>query len=160
MGRRLDKWLGTKYPDSDVVPLSAAEVREAMLAVSGLRVPFLIREAGSAEHADVVAEWWFRTRDFDNSKRQEEHRLRLRMYLDPSSREVRVIQEQWSSAGGGLSMRHGYRPGGTFTVQWKYERGPDGRRRRVTTLDTRDVKKALQKAVLNSGWTWRRLRGV
>lgn len=158
MGRLWDKLLGTKYPDSDVVPLSAVEVRDAMLAINGLRVPFLIRNAGPAEHADVVAEWWFRTSSFDNSDRQEEQRLRLRMYLDPSGHEVQAVQEQWSSAGGGPSMQHGYRPGGTFTVEWTRERGPDGRRRRVTTLDTRDVKKALEKVVLSSGWTWRRVR--
>ncbi|PSJ27623.1 hypothetical protein B7P34_16725 [Streptosporangium nondiastaticum] len=157
MGRLQDKWLGTRYPDNDVVPLSAAEVRNALLTINGPRVPFRIRDAGPTENADVVAEWWFRTTGLDDDmpRRQEEHRLRIRMRLDPSGREVRFIQEKWSSAGGGPHMQHAYRRGRSFTVEWKYERGPDGRRRKVTTLDTRDVKRALQKATLSSGWIWR-----
>ncbi|MFF7729587.1 hypothetical protein [Streptomyces sp. NPDC008001] len=155
MGRLRDKWLGTKYPDSDVTPLSADDVRSALLAVTGLRVPYRIREAGPAENADVVAEWWFRTTIFDDSRRLEELRLRLRMRLDPSGHEVRFVQEQWSSLGGRPSMQHTYSRGRAFTVEWKYERGPDGRRRKVTTLDTRDVKNALRQVVLESGWIWR-----
>ncbi|CAM5528981.1 hypothetical protein [Streptomyces abikoensis] len=155
MGRLQDKWLGTKYPGTGVVPLSATEVREALFAINGLRVPFRIRDAGPSENADVVAEWWFRMTSTDTPRGVEELRMRLRMRLDPSAPEVRFIQEQWSSAGGGSSMQHGYRRGRAFTVEWKYERGPDGRRRKITTLDTRDVKRALQKAVLSSGWTWR-----
>ncbi|MEU7114644.1 hypothetical protein [Streptomyces sp. NPDC046182] len=41
--------------------------------------------------------------------------------------------------------------------EWTYERGPDGRRRRVETLrfDSRDMKNPLRNAVLGACWTWR-----
>ncbi|MEX2981324.1 hypothetical protein [Streptomyces sp. C36] len=151
------KILGTKYPDSDVTPLSATEVRDALFAVNSPDVPYRVRKANPWEKADLTAEWWIPARP--SSREKVERRLRIRMRLDPAGHEVRILQEQWTSAREGLAWSGGYSRGGGYSVEraWAYERGPDGRRRRVETyrLDTRDMRNALQKVVLSSGWTWR-----
>ncbi|AZQ71809.1 hypothetical protein EKH77_11845 [Streptomyces luteoverticillatus] len=157
MGRLWDKWLGTQYPDSDAVPLSAAEVRDALLAANSSAVPYHVRKANPWEKADLVAEWRIPPRS--SFGEQVEQRVRIRMRLNPSEHEVRILQEQWTSARSQLSSSDGYSRGRGHTVerQWTYERGPDGRRRRVETyrLDTRDMRNALRKVVLSAGWTWR-----
>ncbi|MEV4438379.1 hypothetical protein AB0K09_05055 [Streptomyces sp. NPDC049577] len=151
MGLR-DRWLGTKYPDSDVVPRSAAEVRDALLAVGGPHVPYRVRNAMTSEKADVVGEWWLQTTE---EGRRVDRRLRIRMRLDPSGREIRALQEQWTATSGTLFASREYGRGSGFTAQWTYEKGPDGRRRKVKTLDTRDMRNALREAALGAGWTWR-----
>lgn len=154
----LGRMLGTMYPDSDVVPLSAAEVREALLAVDTPDVPYRVRKANPAEKADLVGEWLIDTTYFDERMKL---RLRIRMHLDPSEREVRTLQEQWTTTRGNMSASRGYSRGIGFTTQrqWAYERGPDGRRQRVETnrLDTRDMRNALRQAALDAGWAWRGL---
>ncbi|GGX68624.1 hypothetical protein GCM10010324_11760 [Streptomyces hiroshimensis] len=157
MGRLQDKWLGTKYPDSDVVPLSTAEVQDALLAVNGPGVPYRVRNANPSEEGDLVAEWLIQTSGFEPGQ-QELRKLRIRMCLGASGHEVRTLQEQWTSSRGRLSRSRGYSRGRGFMVERAYERGPDGRRRWVTTLDTRDMRNALRKVVLSSGWTWRGVR--
>ncbi|MEU3355701.1 hypothetical protein [Streptomyces sp. NPDC037389] len=156
MGLR-DRLLGTTYPENDVVPRSAAEVRESLLAIDGTDTPYRIRKANPSEKADVVAEWWIPPRS--STREQVDRRLRIRMRLDPHGREVRILQEQWTSTRQGLSRSHGYSRGWGFAVEreWAYERGPDGRRRKVETyrLDTRDMRNTLRKVVLSAGWTWR-----
>ncbi len=152
MGRLRDKWFGTQYPDSDVAPLSAAEVRDALLAVNSPHVPYRVRNAATAERADLAADWWVNSSAFGERKSQK---LKIRMRLDPSLHEVRILQERWVTTKSSLSVSKGYCRGPGFTAQWTFERGPDGRRHKVKTLDTRDMRNALRKVVLSSGWTWR-----
>ncbi|MFD8994786.1 hypothetical protein [Streptomyces abikoensis] len=140
------------YPDSDVVPLSVAEIQDALLAFNGRHLPYRVRQAGFGEAADYVAEWCIQTHE---EGQRVERRIKIRMRLDPSRREVRGFQEQRTSARGGLSMSHEYSRGGGFAVRWTYERGPDGRRQKVVSLDTRDMRNALRELFLSSGWTWR-----
>lgn len=52
-------------------------------------------------------------------------------------------------------MSREYGRGGGFSVAWTYERGPDGRRRRVKTWDTRELSNVLRQSVLDAGWSWR-----
>ncbi|MDN0193691.1 hypothetical protein [Streptomyces sp. S.PNR 29] len=142
-----DKLAGTRYPDPGVVPLPAADVRAALLVLDGPEVPYRIRNALPAEKADLVAEW---------QVRELRTRLRTRMRLVPEHHEVRVLEERWDLSPD-RSRRYGRGPTPTVSRQWTYERGPDGRRRRVETFrfDSREMSHSLRNAVLDSGWTWR-----
>lgn len=149
MGRLWDKFTGTAYPDTGVAPLSAEEVRTALLSVNGQGVPFRVRHALPAEKADLVAEW-----------RVSELRmtLRTRMRLVPETREVRTLDERWeASTPDSLGKRYGRGPAPHIARRYTYERGPDGRRQKVETLrfDSRDMRNPLREAVLGAGWTWR-----
>ncbi|MFK0047967.1 hypothetical protein ACIQU4_28540 [Streptomyces sp. NPDC090741] len=135
-----------------MTPLTAAAVRDAVLAVSGPEAPYRVRLASPSEKADLIANWRIQHRSFGEDV---DLRLSIRMRLDPHRREVRALQVQRSSTRGRLSASREYGRGGGFTVEWTYERGSDGRRRRVTTLDTRVMGNALRQAVLGAGWTWR-----
>ncbi|WP_241965315.1 hypothetical protein [Streptomyces sp. MH60] len=110
------------------------------------------RPAGPAEKADLVADWRLSRRSFGE---QVDQRLTIRMRLDPERHEVRVLQEQRTSTKGRSSMSREYGRGGGFSVAWTYERGPDGRRRRVKTWDTRELSNVLRQSVLDAGWSWR-----
>ncbi|WP_186779091.1 hypothetical protein [Streptomyces salinarius] len=147
-----ERLTGTRYPASGVAPLAVAEVRDVLLAVNGPGVPYRVRLAGSGEKGDVVADWRISQRSFGQ---QGDQRLTLRMLLDPGRHEVRVLQEQWTKTGEKWSASRGYGRGGGFSVEWTYERGPDGRRRRVNTLDTREMSRVLRQSVLSAGWSWR-----
>ncbi|MEV7415329.1 hypothetical protein [Streptomyces sp. NPDC089919] len=143
---------GVRRPVGGGTPAGAAEVRDALLAVGGEPAPYRVRIAGSAEQGDLVADWRLR---HGSPGEEVDLRLTVRLRLDPHRREVRAVQEQRSSSRGRLSASREYGRGAGAAVQWTYERGPDGRRRRVKTLDTREMKDALRAAVLAAGWTWR-----
>jgi hypothetical protein len=51
-----DKLTGTKRPADGIAPLSAEEVRAALLGLNSADVPYAIRD-GRDEGADLVAEW-------------------------------------------------------------------------------------------------------
>ncbi|MGW4698753.1 hypothetical protein [Streptomyces sp. NPDC004285] len=143
---------GTRRPARGVAPLNAAAVRDAILAVSGPEAPYRVRLAGPSEGADLIADWRIQHR---SSGEDVDLRLSIRMRLDHHRREVRALQEQRSHTRGGLSASREYGRGSGFSVEWTYERGPDGRRRRVKSFDTRDMRNALREAVVGAGWTWR-----
>ncbi|MFI1765147.1 hypothetical protein ACH41H_24245 [Streptomyces sp. NPDC020800] len=148
----LERLNGTKHPAGGVTPRTAAEVRDVLLAVSGPQSPYRVRLAGPSENADLIAAWRIQHRSFGEDI---DLRLIIRMRLDPHGRVVRALQEQRSSTQGRMSASREYSRGGGFSVEWTYERGTDGRRRRVTTLDTREMGNALRQAALGAGWTWR-----
>lgn len=161
----LDRFTGTLHPDGGAAPLSAAEVREALLAVNGPDKPYVVRNARPAEKADLVAEWrvlepaW---RSFFLRTRLD-RTLKTKMRLVPGKHEVRALDEQleitWIGDTPKLAKSAEYGRGQVTTVskQWTIERGPDGRRRIVEefSFDTRQMKTPLQKAVLGANWTWR-----
>ncbi|MER6356852.1 hypothetical protein ABT186_34860 [Streptomyces sp. NPDC001634] len=130
-------------------PLPAAEIRGALLALNGADVPFRVRNALPGERADLVAEW---------QVREVGVTLRTRMRFVPENREVRTLDERWETSPLGHSGRRYDRgPSTMVSRQWTYERGPDGRRRKIETarLDPRDMRNPLLEAVLGAGWTWR-----
>jgi hypothetical protein len=139
-----DRLTGTRYPDTDVVLRSAEDVRAALLAINGPGVPYRVRNATPAERADLVAEW--RVRELNLT-------LRTRMRLVPADREVRALDERWDAR----QREYGRGNAPQVSRRWTYERGPDGRRRRVETFrfDSREMKNPLRDAVLDAGWTWR-----
>ncbi|WP_033321438.1 hypothetical protein [Streptomyces yerevanensis] len=148
MGRLWDKMNGTKYPDSGVSPLSAMEVRAALLALNGPDVPFVVRNGTPKERADLVAEC--RIRELGVT-------LKTRMRLIPENREIRTLDERWEASSPEHSGgRYGRGQGTKVYRQWEVKQGPDGRRHKVETFrfDTRDMKDPLRNEVLGAGWTW------
>ncbi|MFF8969736.1 hypothetical protein [Streptomyces sp. NPDC014995] len=146
--RYRDKRTGTRYPESGVAPLPAMELRTALLALNGTGVPFRVRNALPEEKADLVAEW---------QVPQLRTTLKTRMRFVPEKGEVLTLDERWDKSPETGGRRYGRGPTTTVSRQWAYERGPDGRRRRVETFrfDSRDMRNPLLKVVLSSGWTWR-----
>ncbi|MCX4763344.1 hypothetical protein OG562_20705 [Streptomyces sp. NBC_01275] len=165
MGRLWDRLTGTRYPASGVAPLSAADVRSALLALNGPEVPFRVRNALPAEKADLVAERrvLMPATGSGSTRRQVERTMKTRMRLDPAKRELRSLDEQWESTLIGdpprrsLSRTYGRGPAPQSSREWTYERGPDGRRHKVETFrfDSRDMRNPLRDTIVGSGWTWR-----
>ncbi|APU40039.1 hypothetical protein [Streptomyces sp. TN58] len=56
-----------------------------------------------------------------------------------------------------VTRASGSGPSMTVSREWTYEKGSDGRRRKVETFrfDSRDMKNPLRDTVLGAGWTWR-----
>ncbi|MGW4164348.1 hypothetical protein [Streptomyces sp. NPDC004788] len=161
----LDRFTGTRYPDRGVAPLSAMEVREALLAVNSADKPYVVRNARPAENADLVAEWrilepawWTFFLEF-----QPEQSLKIKLRLVADKHEVRALDEQleinWVGGTPRLAASTKYSRGQVTTTsrQWTIERGADGRRHLVEdfAFDTRQLKDPLREAVLGAGWTWR-----
>src|SRR5262245_32327018 len=99
---------GTKRPPKGVAPKSTAEVRAALLAVNRDTAPFLVRD-GSAEGADLVAEWrivdatWYEV--FAKAGLQKVFKVLMR--LDAERNEVRAVDQELSSSG--LLARRAFR---------------------------------------------------
>ncbi|MFF4550806.1 hypothetical protein [Streptomyces sp. NPDC001435] len=168
MGRLRDSWAryrdwrtGTKYPGSGVVPRPAQELRAVLLALNEGDVPFRVRNALGAEKADLVAEWQIVLPYFGEtlSANEVERTMKTRMRLVPAKREVHALDEVREVALVGNPPRRGvarqWSRGPYVQRQWTYERGPDGRRRKVIQFDSRDMRDPLRNTVLDAGWTWR-----
>ncbi|MFE2264242.1 hypothetical protein [Streptomyces griseosporeus] len=149
MGDIWRKLTGTERPAGDVVPLTAVEVRAALLALNGPGVPYSVRNASPGEKADLVAEC---------SISRVGVRLRTRMRLIPDRHEVRVLHERWENRSSGQADRQ-YGRGHAPTVyrQWGTQQDPEGRTQRVEVFrfDTREMTDPLRDAVVGAGWTWR-----
>ncbi|GAA2713942.1 MULTISPECIES: hypothetical protein [Streptomyces] len=154
LDRLRDKWRGTQYPDGNVVPLSTTEVLDALLSVGSPPAPYRVHKAITSESIDLIAEWSLQYSSFGERVSQ---RIKIQMRLHPALHEVWAVQENWSITKGQLTRSWSHGRGSGFYVEWTYERGPDGRRRKVKTLDTRDMRNTLRKVVVSSGWTWRAL---
>ncbi|WP_327413641.1 hypothetical protein [Streptomyces sp. NBC_01233] len=148
MGRFWDKRTGTRHPARSVTPGAAAELRDALLALGGPDGLFAVREGTPRERADLVVEC-----------RVSEMRLTLKtsMRLVPAKHEVRVLEERWEPSLEHSGEQYGRGPGKAVYRQWEFQRGADGRRRKVETFrfDTGLMKNPLQNTVLRAGWTWR-----
>jgi hypothetical protein len=159
--RYRDRRTGTMYPESGVAPIPTTEIRSALLALNGTGVPFRVREAFAAEKADLVAEWQIVLpyRGESLSANEVERTMRTRLRLVPADREVLVLDEVREVALVGNPPRRGasrqWSRGPYVKRQWTYERGPDGRRHKVVTFDSRNMRDPLRNRVLGAGWTWR-----
>ncbi|MFI6475972.1 hypothetical protein ACIBL5_37770 [Streptomyces sp. NPDC050516] len=161
-GRYRDRRMGTKYPDSGVASLSAQEVRAALLALNGTGVPFRVRHAVSGEKAHLVAEWKIVAPGIGEftSGGLVERSMKARMRLSAANREVHVLDEVREVRMVGdpprpARLTRQWNRGPYVARQWEYEKGPDGRRRKVVLFDSRDMRDPLRNTVLEAGWTWR-----
>jgi hypothetical protein len=159
-----DWFTGTKSPAAGVAPVSAAEMRAAILGVNRGTAPFVVAEDTSGK-ADLVAEWrivdanWYVV----FGKAHLDKTARVLMRLDPGKHEVRSVDEMWSvewvagvpnmslsaeafrgqkkeiSFGRAWAFTEEFRPGEVYNYRF----------------DTSELKTPLQKAVTEHGWTWR-----
>ncbi|MFH8369612.1 hypothetical protein [Streptomyces sp. NPDC018031] len=158
-----DRLTGTRHPGTGVVPRPAADVRAALLALNGPEVPYVVRDAGPAEGADLVAELRIREPAWHAYffRIQLRRSVTVRMRLIPAAHEVRALDEQreitW--VGGTPVPAREYSRGQVTTVSrdWRIERGAGGRLRMTEEFrfDTAEMKDPLRDAVLGAGWSWR-----
>lgn len=159
-----DKLAGTKYPDDDVVPCSAEQVRTALLGANRDDAPYVIRD-GAAEDCDLVAEWRMAEPAWQVifAESQLTRAVRIRMRLSPKNHEVRVLEESWEVTRVGnppqLKISGSYSRGPDRTVSRHYtvQRGDSGSLEATETFrfDSSELRNPLQNAALKSGWTWR-----
>ncbi|CAL9428927.1 hypothetical protein SUDANB6_02007 [Streptomyces sp. enrichment culture] len=159
-----DKLVGTKYPDGDVVPCSAEQMRAALLGVNQDDAPYVIRD-GAAEDCDLVAEWRMEEPAWQAIfvESQLTRAVRIRMRLVPKGHEVRVLEESWEVTRVGnppqLKISGSYSRGPDRTVSRHYtvQRDDSGSLEATETFrfDSSELRDPLQNAVLESGWTWR-----
>ncbi|MFI9808365.1 hypothetical protein ACIHEJ_29025 [Streptomyces sp. NPDC052301] len=154
----LDRLRGTKYPENGVTPVPTQELRAALLALNGTGVPFRVREGSGTE---LVAEWQVVVPYWGDafSAREVERTMRTRLRPVPLEREVRALDEVREVALVGNPPRRGlsrqWSRGPSVQRQWTYEKGPDGRRRKVVLFDSRVMRDSLRETVLGAGWIWR-----
>ena len=155
---------GTKRPPKGVAPKSPAEVRAALLAVNRDTAPFLVRD-GSAEGADLVAEWrivdatWYEV--FAKAGLQKVFKVLMR--LDAERNEVRAVDQEWSvewvagvprlslvaeafrgqKAEISFGTAYAFTESGAFGQVYRYK------------FSTGEIKTPLQAAVTGAGWIWR-----
>jgi hypothetical protein len=159
-----DKLTGTRRPADGVAPVSADEVRTALVDLNRPDVPYVIRD-GAAEGADLVAEWRVAEPAWQNLfiESQLTRAVRIRMRLVREDHEVRVLEEQWEVTRVGnpprLEMSKSYSRGPDRTVSRRYtvKRGDSGGLEATETFrfDSAELRNPLRNAVLKSGWTWR-----
>lgn len=160
-------WLtGTKTPPAGIVARAPGEVRAAILAISRATAPFVVRD-GAPERVDLVAEWrivdaaWYEI----FAKAGLTRVFKVLMRLDPQTREVRAVDQEWTvawhlgipslslslsaEAFRGQTMAISFGTAYAFTEQGGYGRVYNYK------FATSEIKKPLQDAVAAAGWTWR-----
>lgn len=150
MGKLWDRLTGTARPGDGVEAWPREEVRAALLAVGETGTVYRVRHARPDEKADLVTEC-----DLPGMG----VRLKSSMRLDADRREVRVLHESWHRHGfGEHECEYGRGYASAVYVEWRTERGPDGRHRRVkVNFHTREMTDPIRDTVLGAG---RPLRGV
>ncbi|MFG3256801.1 hypothetical protein [Streptomyces sp. NPDC048172] len=160
-----DKLTGTKRPSPGIEPLPDEDLLDALLALNGPDVPFLVREGTVAEGADVVAE--LRAEDpawrtfFVRTQLTWDIKTRIR--LVPERNEARALDEQWKVSWVGdpprmVRMKEYSRgPSTRVSREWTIGRGESGRveATEVHRFDSREMRDPLRNTVLDAGWTWR-----
>lgn len=158
----------TLQPQPGLAPRPAADVRAALLALDRPDVPYAVRD-GAPEGVDLVAEFQLVKRDRKGlfGRVQECEDFQIRMRLVPETGEVRTMDHHSEfTLTGEDTPRRRTRTSGRGQIHKKFVgyasgRAADGSRERRETyrFDTDDLKHALQKSVLTSGWTWQGLTG-
>jgi hypothetical protein len=159
-----DKLKGTREPDPGVAPVSADDMRNALLALNRPTAPWQVRD-GQPESVDLVAEWLivdakWRTTFAKNGLKET---FKVLMRFDVDGREVRAVDEAYD-----LSWEAGVPQ---ITRQTKHFRGQQtkievGRGYGFTEqgeygevynyhFNTNELKRPLKETVAGHGWTYR-----
>jgi hypothetical protein len=157
-----DKLTGTRRPADGIAPLSAEEMRAALLGLNSDDVPYVIRD-GRDEGADLVAEWRLLEPAWRTFflRSQLSRVFKVHMRLVPEKAEVRALDQQfeveWLGDTPRLSLAREAQRGQVKTAskQWSLSRDEDANREETFSFDSDDLKNPLQNIVLKSGWTWR-----
>jgi hypothetical protein len=166
---RLSTWAASSPPLVGAAPLPAATLRDRLLDVGRLDVPFTVRPGDRPD--EVIAEWRYADATWLDQMRAHRMRqlIRYRLRLDEADRTVRVLEYRAAfdaSAGiGGANLSYRVERGITF---FEIERGTvlglqikDGR---ITpdpkyswSFNVGELRKPLIQIVTGAGWTWRQV---
>lgn len=159
-----DWFTGTKSPAAGVAAAAPAALKAALLAVNRGTAPFTVHEDTSGR-ADLVAEWkivdagWYEI--FGKAKLEKVAKVLMR--IDAEKKEVRSVDETWSvewHAGvPRLSLSaeafRGQKKSIEFGKAWGFTEELRPGEIYNYRFTTGELKTPLQKAVTESGWTWR-----
>lgn len=159
-----DFFTGTKRPKSGVPAAPLIDVGTAIMGVNRDSAPFQIT-ACTDNSCDFFAEWRIVDATWHQifAKAGLKKVFRIKMRLDESNHEVRSVDEEftvsWKAGIPSLSLAaSGFRgqktemSGGlayAFTEKGEFGEVYNYR------FNSKEMKKPLQKAVTDSGWTWR-----
>ena len=166
---RLGTWAGSSPAVAGVAPLPAEVLRDRLLGVTRLGVPFTVRPG---DHSDeVIAEWRYADANWLDQMRA--HRMtqliRYRLRLDEADRTVRVLEYRAafdaSAGSGGASLSYRVERGITFfEIRRETVLGlqvMDGRVTRNPSYTWRfnvdELREPLIRIVTGSGWNWRQV---
>lgn len=159
-----DIFTGTRRPKSGTPVVSTDDVAAAILAINRDTAPFQISACDDGS-CDFFAEWrivdatWYEI----FSKAGLKKVFRIKMRLDPAKNEIRHVDEEYTISwhAGIPTMRlaasafRGQKTEISGGLAYAFtEKGEFGEVYRYRFNST-EMKKPLQKAVTDAGWTWR-----
>ena len=170
----LDKLTGTRTAKPGVEPVSADELRAALLGLNRDSAPWQVRD-GAPDKCDLVAEW--RIADERWHAVFSGHRLnsvfRIKMKFDQAAHEVRNIQEESTvSWNGGIpSVSASWSRGQSSSVSWSWSPGQGSKSQssqgagyteadqfgqtHTYNLNSSEIRDPLRDAVNDRGWDWK-----
>jgi hypothetical protein len=162
----LDTVKGRREPDGSTPPVAAAELRQRLLEVKGIGIPFEVIEGEGGKKGDLVARWrireatwWSYFRDADTGSVTD-----LKLVLDEDSHEVRVKDKltlvRWNGnvpKVGGFSTKPAKVTAATGRSVVEGDDPLNEGRRRWYSLDTNELKELVGELITRSGWTYRQV---
>jgi hypothetical protein len=158
-------WLSSKKrPAPSVARQPVAKLRKQLLAINRDTAPFVIRD-GAPEAVDLVAEWkivdarWYEI----FAKAGITKVFKVLMKFDEANGELRAVDQEWSvewRAGipaltmSGEAFR-GQKWEASFESVVAFREDLSYGKVYEYTFKTSEIKKPLQTATLDAGWTWR-----
>lgn len=166
---RLATWAAVKEPDAGARPVSAQSLRDALLAIDRLDVPFSVKPGTRPD--ELVAEWRYADRRWMDHARVHHMRkmFRYTLRLDEAAQTVRVFEfraESEASAGAdGARLKFHMSRGITFfETRRETVFGLQFKDGRLTTdlsyswrFDLDEIRAPLRDAATKSGWRWKQL---
>ncbi len=166
---RLATWTAIEQPDAEERPVPAQTLREKLLAIDKLDVPFSVQPGARPD--ELIAEWRYADRRWMDHARVHHMRkvFRYVLRLDEAAHTVRVFEfraESKASAGtGGARLNFHMSRGITFfEVSREAVFGLQFKDGRLTTdlaytwrFDVDEIRAPLRDAANQSGWRWKQL---
>ncbi len=159
-----DIFTGVKRPKPGVAPVSAEEMRAAIMAVNRDTAPFQITPCSDGS-CDFVAEWrivdakWYEIFAKAGLKKV----FRVKMRLDEANHELRAVDEEytveWRAGVPHLSLAasgfRGQKSEVSFGTAYAFTEELRPGQVYKYRFNSSELKKPLQEAVTGAGWSWR-----
>ena len=159
-----DIFTGIKRPKPGVEPVSAKEMRAAIMAVNRDTAPFQITPCKDST-CDFIAEWrivdakWYEIFAKAGLKKV----FRMKMRLDEANHEVRSVDEdytvEWRAGVPHLSLAasgfRGQKNEVSFGTAYAFTEELRPGQVYKYRFNSSELKKPLQEAVTGAGWSWR-----
>jgi len=159
-----DIFTGTKRPKSGTKTLSADDLRAAIMAVNRDTAPYQITPCSDGS-CDFIAEWrivdakWYEVFAKAGLKKV----FRMKMRIDESAHEVRSVDEdytvEWRAGVPHLSLEasgfRGQKSEVSFGTAYAFTEELRPGQVYKYRFNTSELKKPVQEAVTNAGWSWK-----